>query len=163
MKVKTILTSFLVLLALFTFGCSSPVSVSTAKTPTPSDNSSFVVNVSANTPLASNRSVSLLSDSNVASVQVTVTQNGTTVGGGTLTKTTTGYSGSISLSQSGIETFTVVALNTIGIELWVGSAIENISTSGVSIAVASRDNFSAFLALLSHNSCARGARIPRTA
>ena len=31
------------------------------------------------------------------------------------------------------------------------------------IGVASRDHFLAFLALLSHNSCARGARIPRTA
>ena len=115
------------------FSCSSPVNISSSTTPSPTSEGINVL-VSTQAP-TTGRSVSLLSDSNVASVQVSVTQNGTSVGGGTLTKNANGYSGSLSITQSGLDTFTVTALNSVGIELWVGSTVQNISASGISISI----------------------------
>ena len=77
----------------------------------------------------------LINDTAVASVAVTVTMSGNSIGSGNLVKQSSAWSGSISVSATGLANFTATALDSSGNLLWQGTSTVNISNTGTTVTI----------------------------
>lgn len=127
--------AFIVLGCAFLDSCSNPVAISHTDKNSPNLSSGYQVLVSVpSNPAGLSRN--LIADANVTSVVVTALLNGTSVGSGTLTKQSTSWTGSFSVSQLGQITFNAYAENASSQVLWFGSSSTNITGSGTSLTIA---------------------------
>ncbi len=129
-----------IVITVFIFsGCSNPTQVT--KNQVSSDKVTSTSDVIINIGLPayqSARGVSFGTDSSVNSVQVTSLYNNAQDGSGTLTSLGgSGYSGKITVTNTGAHTFNVYALNAASPaqELWFGSQSINITGSGDTLTV----------------------------
>ncbi len=129
--------SFLSLIALlFTLpACQSPVAISAAK----SAQAALTVNVAVSggvTNVQQAASRSLMSDTTITAVNVQVTDaNGNSVGSGALTRGSSSWAGSLSVTSTGSLNFTVQAKNGNGACLYQGFQTSLISASGASVSI----------------------------